>query len=229
MTRYAIYFAPDKTSKLWQLGSSAIGYDAQSGEDMAFPAHPVFAEEAAPGWTEEPRRYGFHATLKAPFSMVETKHEDELLEVARRFAATQMPFDLPKLVIKSLGSFIALVPETPSEELAKLAQACVRDFESFRAPLSEADLARRLQSPLTPRQIDYLRRYGYPYVFEEFRFHMTLSGALGEPERTKFATALGDIFAEIDQPIRFEAIAVYKQPSRAERFRVVERLKLTAS
>ena len=77
-----------------------------------------------------------------------------------------------------LGSFLALTPTMPEAELSAFAGLCVRAFEPFRAPLSDTDIERRRKSGLTPKQDGYLTGWGYPYIFDEFRFHMTLSNKL---------------------------------------------------
>src|SRR6202000_780688 len=50
----------------------------------------------------------------------------------------------------------------------------------LRARPSPDDLGRRLAAPLTERQRALLVEWGYPYVFDEFRFHMTLSNSLDD-------------------------------------------------
>ncbi len=225
MIRYAIYFCPASASRLWQLGSAAIGYDAATGEDVPFPTYPLYNDPQASSWTQEPRRYGFHATLKAPFELAQGQSEAGLLEAARAFASRKA-FEMPELLVRGLGHFIALVPANRSEALETIVADCVSAFEPFRAPLSDADMARRLKSPLTPRQIGYLKQYGYPYVFEDFRFHMTLSGAINEPVRRRMLSALGEIFAGIEQPVLFDGIALCRQENREGRFRVLERFGL---
>jgi len=54
----------------------------------------------------------------------------------------------------------------------------VRDLDGFRAPLGEAEIARRRGAGLTPAQEACLRDWGYPYVMDHFRFHITLTGKL---------------------------------------------------
>ena len=61
--RYAIYFAPAADHPLWRLGSAVIGYDARSGADLARPDALPWSADQGRKWTDEPRRYGFHATL----------------------------------------------------------------------------------------------------------------------------------------------------------------------
>ena len=66
--RYAIYYAPAPGSGLDRFGATLLGYDAFTGKDLPFPEDIL---QVAPDWrglTGDPRKYGFHATLKAPLS-----------------------------------------------------------------------------------------------------------------------------------------------------------------
>src|SRR5687767_2649966 len=181
--RYAIYHMPPAGAPLYRFGAAMVGYDAFAANDLD---HPPQALQAFGDWhalTADPRKYGFHATLKAPFLLADGTSEASLCKAFDRFAET--PREVPTIapVVRAIGSFIAVVPDSAVAPLAQLADACVTAFEPFRAPLTEYDRQRRLKSPLTPRQIEHLDRWGYPYVFEEFRFHMTLTGSLPAEKR----------------------------------------------
>jgi putative phosphonate metabolism protein len=226
--RYALYAAPPPDHRLWSFGSSVIGYDAAAACDVPFPSH---APCDSPGWTElteDPRRYGFHGTLKAPFALAAGTGEAELLEAAMLFAERRQAFVVPALTVALLGGFVALVPAEASASLAGLAADCVRDFDAFRAPLSEADRARRLKAPLTDRQVAQLDAWGYPYVFEDFRFHMTLTGSLPEDRREAVRSALAAAYAAIAAPFAVDALCVFRQDDRAGRFTVLARFPFEA-
>ena len=222
-TRYALYAAPPPDDPLWRFGSSVIGYDAALARDAAFPAGEPFGR---PDWaelTDDPRRYGFHGTLKAPFELAEDASEADLLEAAMIFAERRSAVVLPAMTVALLKSFIALVPAEPSDALATLAADCVRDLDAFRAPMSETDRARRLKAPLTERQIAQVDAFGYPYVFEDFRFHMTLTGSLPEPLRIPVREALAAAYAPLAAPVRVDALAVFRQDDRQSRFTILAR------
>lgn len=221
--RYAIYFLPAPDTALWRFGASVLGYDAYRAADVRHPEHPLFRSASLPQWVAEPQRYGFHATLKAPFELAERTSEAELREFARALASEQRTFTVPSLRIAALSRFVALLPAVPSPGLNDLASACVRHFEPLRKPLSEADRQRRLAAKLTPRQTEYLERWGYPYVLEEFRYHMTLTGPLAQHELADAETALAELWAPIAGPLRVDAITLVAQPSREARFAVLER------
>ena len=228
--RYAIYHAPAPASELDRFGAELLGYDAFSGQELPFPDG---ATQMAQDWrelTSDPRKYGFHATLKAPFSLVEGKTEAELFAACAAFAAT--PRSIPRFtpVVGSISGFIAVIPAEPPQELLKLAADCVREFDCFRALLTEADRARRNPSQLTPAQREYLDHWGYPYVMEEFRFHMTLTGRLSGERREPILAMLKERFAALElATLAIDRIAVFRQDNAASRFRIVGQWELRAA
>jgi putative phosphonate metabolism protein len=220
--RYAIYYAAAQASDLDRFGAQLLGYDAFGCHDLPFPADVL---QAAPDWREltaDPRKYGFHATLKAPFTLAPDKTEAELLAACSAFAATPRTIPVITPVVGSISGFIAVIPAEPPSELIQLAADCVTDFDSFRAPLTEADRARRNPSRLTPAQREHLDRWGYPYVMDDFRFHMTLTGRLGSARREGVLAMLQARFSKLDlATLAIDRIAVFRQESAASRFRIV--------
>lgn len=180
--RYAIYFVPAAETALYRFGSAVLGYDAYTGDDVPFPA------TAAPDWPDrirEPRVYGFHATLKPPFRLADGASFAELATAFDAFAKSQSAIDVGPLQVRAIGAFIALMPVAPCPALDALAAACVRHFDCFRAPMNGQERERRLAASLTQRQTHNLERWGYPYVFDDFRFHMTLTGPLADDARAR--------------------------------------------
>ena len=219
--RYALYFMPAVASPLWRFGCRVIGYDAAD----ATPPEPFgpLGGAAEAGAFAEPARYGFHATLKAPFELAPGRSEAELAAAATRFAARRSTLPIGTLKVARLERFIALVPVAAPPALEDLAGAVVRDFDSFRAPLSAADRERRLQAPLSPAEIAHLDRWGYPYVFEDFRFHMTLSGPLRPNRIEALCEMLAGLYAPIDTPVAVDGFAIFKQAGRQQPFKVLQR------
>jgi putative phosphonate metabolism protein len=220
--RYAIYYAPDADSDLNRFGAELLGYDAASGTDVAFPAE-ICAE--APDWAEltsDPRKYGFHGTLKAPFPLANGRTEAELIAACEAFAATSRAIPVITPVVRGISGFIAVVPDAPSTDLGALAQDCVEAFDGFRAPMTPEDRARRKPEALTARQVEQLDRFGYPYVRDDFRFHMTLTGRLS-PERAEPVLAmLQTRFAVLKlEALRIDRIALFRQDDKASRFRII--------
>ncbi|MFZ5720695.1 MAG: DUF1045 domain-containing protein [Pseudomonadota bacterium] len=227
--RYAIYYAPPADSVLWAKASAWLGRDAASGAELPRPVPAGLEDLDLAALTADPRHYGFHATLKAPFALAPRANADGLLAAAAAFAARMRAFEAP-IAPAALGRFLAFRLQAGEAEMQALHAACVQDFEPFRAPLSPADLDRRRRVPLTPEQDARLVAWGYPYVFEDFRFHMTLTGAIAdEALRDRVLAALQNHFATETGPHRFDAISVFRQTTREAPFEVLERFPFAAA
>ncbi|MCH2075521.1 MAG: DUF1045 domain-containing protein [Rhodobacteraceae bacterium] len=173
-TRFALYYtAPG--SELAQRGAAWLGWDIANGHSIAPTAGPSDA-------VATPRKYGFHGTLKPPFRLAPDKEPAALAVAAREIANSFAAFDIPALQVTTLGSFFALTAE-PNAPLAALAAACVTRTDDFRAPPTDAELERRRARRLTAPQETLLAKWGYPYVLEAFRFHLTLTGRTEKAER----------------------------------------------
>ena len=219
--RYALYFAPSQDDPLTDLASRWLGRDAFTGETFTASEIGDLSAEERLATTEEPRRYGFHATLKAPFELASSVTEKDLLEVAAQFAAKTPAFVLPELVLGQLGRFFALVPGDIYPALQSFAADVVRSFEPFRAALSEADIARRKPEQLDEAHRANLLRWGYPYVMDQFRFHMTLTGQVAPERQEATASVLRDIFADhIGRPLSISGLAVFVEETRGAPFTV---------
>jgi putative phosphonate metabolism protein len=227
--RYAVYLAPAPDSALWRFGSRVLGRDAATGEAVHGFAPAGLSSEAWRALTAEPRRYGFHATLKAPFRLKHGFDREPLEEAVARIAASTDAFDLGPLEVVALtfagGAFVALTPVRAPPALRELEARAVRDLDAFRAPPTDAELKRRKPERLTPRQRHYLNAWGYPYVLDEFRLHFTLTGAVAP---------LGDVLARLDESFtasvssnefRVDALALFVQEEGAD-FHVVKRFCL---
>lgn len=228
--RHAIYYAPDSRSARWRFGSSVIGYDAVSGTDVPFLTTAGMSTAEWSGLTAEPRQYGFHATLKAPFYLADGCDDAHLLDRAAAFAATHAAIELEGLQVSALSRFIALTPIGDVDKLMTLASAVVEAFDDLRAPLTDRERVRRLSSPLKASQVAHLDRYGYPYVHEEFRFHMTLTGPVSRDKVEALRAHLADIYAVSAVPatVQIDALTLFRQDNRASRFRIIGRLPLAA-
>ncbi len=227
--RYAIYFVTARGDTLDRFGAELLGYDAWTGEDLPFPPD---VDKAEPNWcklTADPRKYGFHATLKAPFALAEGKAETDLRAACAAFAEKPQSIPLIVPVVDAISGFIAVIPKERSIELEQLAAGCVIALDAFRAPLTADDRARRNPDRLTQRQRDYLDRWGYPYVMEEFRFHMTLTGRIDQPMRERVVSMLRRRFAATGlEMLAIDAIALFRQDDAESRFRIIDRWQLRA-
>ena len=108
--RYAIYYAPPVDSPWWLAGSHWLGRCAATGNVLGQPRVPGFSPEAFAAVTAAPRRYGWHATLKAPFALAEGAYLKQLFAVLDDLAGALSAFDMPTLRVKRLDDFLALVP-----------------------------------------------------------------------------------------------------------------------
>jgi putative phosphonate metabolism protein len=227
--RYAIYHTAAQGSDLDRFGARHLGYDAWTGDDLPFPAGVV---ERIADWhelTQDPRRYGFHATLKAPMALTDARGERELVTACAEFANTPRRVPIIRPVVQSISGFIAVTPAEPSPDLQQFAADCVAAFDGFRAPITAEDRARRNPSRLTARQCDYLDRWGYPYVMDEFRFHMTLTGRLDAARREPVLALLQNGFAQLRiERLAIDRIALFKQADAASRFRIIAQWQLRA-
>lgn len=226
--RYAVYLAPPADGALWRFGSAVLGYDAETGAAMDAPDIAGFDAEAWRAATAEPRRYGFHGTLKAPFRLADGVSADDLAQAVARCAAGHHAFEMPPLEVRAIGAFVALVPAVPAPKLDDLARSAVLELDGLRAPLSASEIARRRPDRLSARQLGYLEAHGYPYVLDEYRFHMTLTGPLPEPERGHALNALSDAFAAsgAEVPADVTDVALYAEEPGAPGFRLVRRFPL---
>jgi putative phosphonate metabolism protein len=208
--RYAIYWAPPRAHALWCDGCAWLGRDPETGERMAPPLPEGLTPERHAALTAEPARYGWHGTLKPPFRLAQGESEAGLDAAIRAFAAAQAPFEVPRLTVRPLSGFLAVVPAERSAALDALAAACVLSFDPFRAPPAPCEVARRQRAGLSPAQEANLARWGYPYVMEEFRFHLTLTGRLPVDEVGPLGKLLAAHFAgALAGPVRFDEVALY--------------------
>ncbi|MFQ8430148.1 DUF1045 domain-containing protein [Amaricoccus sp. W119] len=225
--RWAVYCAPKMSSALARFGADWLGWDAQAGrarDGLVIQGLPALREEI----TAAPRKYGFHGTLKPPFVLAEGREPAELDAELTTLVRDFEPFDLP-LTPGALGDFLALVPSGPVPELDRLATACVTWLDGFRAPPSPSEIARRRPRLLTARQRANLETWGYPYVLDDFRFHMTLSGPLPEAEREATARALAPKLAEaLAKPNRVEDICLFGEDLNGL-FHLLKRFPLSAA
>ncbi|WP_319529310.1 DUF1045 domain-containing protein [uncultured Cohaesibacter sp.] len=220
MPRYALYFVPLSGNPLNEAAAHWLGRDVFSGAPIARPS-PVAGvdDETFESLTKSPRRYGFHGTLKAPFELAEGKSIEELADAVESYAATMTAFALPKFRVGQLGPFFALLPEERSDALAELAGDLVKTFDPFRAPLSDVDIARRNPEKLSESQRANLMTWGYPYVLEDFRFHMTLTDPVSDDLAGAFLEAASEHFAPYLADVQLvNALSLFVEAERGAPF-----------
>jgi hypothetical protein len=220
--RVALYYAPAVDDPLFALSSSWLGRDPQTNAACPQPALANIAD-----LTGEPRQYGFHATLKPPMRLVPGTSWDALLDEIHGVAVSVPAFELPALAVADVFGFLALRETVPSPELQALSDACVAGIDRFRAPPPQAELHRRRRHALTPAQEANLGRWGYPYVFATWFFHMTLTRRLSAGERAVVLPAAEAYFAGALAMKRWVTeICLFVQPAEDAPFTIAERVAL---
>ncbi len=226
-SRYGIYFAPAPGALLHELGSRWLGRDAITGESLDPELRANLTHDFWCHATLSPRRYGFHATLKPPFRLAESACFEDLQSALHKFAAAHSAFIAPPLAVNGLGRFLALTLMEPCEQFANLAADCVSEFDRFRAPATEEELAQRLHDKLSLREREHVLRWGYPYVFDTWKFHMSLTGSLPAHHLPPLEQHLSERFCAVSrQPLPVDAICIFHEPHPGAPFRIVERATL---
>ncbi len=227
MTRYALYFAPGSESPWWQAGCEWLGRDPETAEVLAQTTIDGMAVDVQQQLTRDARRYGFHATLKAPFRLQDGKTLAELKQQLAEFSEQQSSFYLPPLSVQWIGNFLALQPTGDSSALNELAFNCVKYFDHFRAPMTQAELARRQQHGLNERQLELLQRWGYPYTAGEFRFHMTLTDRLEADDHASLLQAAAMRHFQLECELHVDGIALFAESQSGADFQLIERFSFT--
>lgn len=227
MVRYAIYLVPPRDSLLWQAGTTWLGRDPETGAQSDTPAVPGYTSTRLRQLTTAARRYGFHATLKAPFRLAVGCTPLQLRQALAAFCGMQIPFNLPPLQMAMLDGFIVLCPQAPCARLEELAFHCVRALDPFRAPPTPDELARRRTAGLTTAQEAALTHYGYPYVGDTFRFHMTLTDRLDAADRERLLPVLTQWFEPaLGESVQVKELALFGEPAPQAPLQLLERFAL---
>jgi len=220
--RAAIYYCPREVEPLFVAGSTWLGRDASRGVAVAQPAFEGIEE-----LTAEAAGYGFHATLKPPMRLANECTWDDLVAATRALAGRFAPFELPSLAVTDLHGFLALRETAFCPSLQALADACVEELDHFRAPPSEAELARRRRAKLTEAQDVMLVRFGYPYVLDTWFFHMTLTRRLSPVEHETWRPRVEQFFAAATSGRQIVAdICLFTQAESGAPFVISERMAL---
>jgi putative phosphonate metabolism protein len=223
--RFALYYAPPRESAWWQAGCSWLGRDPETDDALAPPPWLAGLSQPLETLTVAPRRYGWHGTLVPPFRLAPGVAPEALVAAAQQWAQRQARFAV-NVEAATLGRFVALRPADEAGETAlrELAGDALRALGSLRAPQTGAELAKRLDAPLTARQRAYVEEWGYPYVFEEFRFHMTLSDSLNEaPTRAQLVETWNTRMRDAG-PLPVDGAALFVEPEPGAPFALWRRL-----
>lgn len=217
--RFAIYYAPDRGSALWRKSAEWLGRDAAAQTFLKQPAFKKIPDDEFVEATRSPRRYGFHATLKPPMRLAAGVDFRRLQAVARALAARLAATSIGRLEIKLIDGFLALAPKKQTMALSQLAADCVDYFEPLRAPLEIEERLVRMSAGLNDTQVQMLDQYGYPYVKDEFRMHLTLTGRLQKSQQEVFIAAAKKWFGPtLDEDYALNALSIYHEPQAGKPF-----------
>jgi len=220
--RFAIYFIPDHI-ELANLGASWLGWDIITGQNVRQIELNDFDVKK---FTEQPKKYGFHATVKAPFRMKGSKTSTELVSTFDEFAEICSPVVLEGLEVKKLGDFLALRPVGSEAELNSLVANVVEHFDCFRAPLTQKEIAKRRRIKLTNIQKALMKKWGYPFVMSEFQFHITLTGPLSQNDAHTAHSAVESLFGDIiKEPFKVNSLCLAGEDENG-RFHLIKRFEL---
>ena len=233
-SRYAVYFAPDRYSPWRSFGAHWLGRDEHDSGVLPQPLVEGISPNELERITQEPRRYGFHATLKAPFRLADGHDETRLMSRLGALARQLKPVALSPLKVTTLGAFVALTPHVAGNQLPAdlqaLAAACVTEIDDLRAPLTQQELARRRSTALDARQTELLNLYGYPHVLERFRLHMTLTGPVEAPVAQQVMRAVAPKIAQLNAntPLWLDRLCLFVERQPGAPFHRIIDLKLSA-
>jgi len=224
--RYGIYYVPASDTPLAEFGSAILGYDLERATERERLNVPGLAEGQLARLTSRARRYGFHATLKAPFALLADRSRIDVLKLAADIADRCHAVEISGLEVAMLGRFVALTPPRPCPELNALAAAFVEGLDLLRA-VKARDEAKWPPAKLSSRQSELLDAWGYPYVFDQYRFHMTLT----DPIPAQLAGAVRDALRRaaagvIGKPLIIDAVVVVEETEPTAPFRGIARLRL---
>jgi 2'-5' RNA ligase len=199
--RYAVYDLPDR-EQFAESGARWLGWNVAAGRPAEQPAFDDIRSI-----TETPRKYGFHATLKPPFRLADGYDLDTLSAALETLASSTSAAFCSGLQISALGKFLAITPEGDTQSINNLAFHCVKSLDGFRAPLNENEMARRRRAALSQRQEELLTEWGYPYVAEEFNYHITLSGVLEKDKQHEWREHARQYF-KLPSPYEIKSLAL---------------------
>jgi hypothetical protein len=229
--RYALYLTPPSDSDLWRFGCDVIGRDALSGASSEGFSLEGYSRDSWRILTSDPRRYGFHATLKAPFPLRLDLDVADLYDRVAEFARKHSPFNAGELKVGFVKAgrglaFVALKPEGALKDLRSFEAGVVRSLDKLRAPLVESGREYQGSERLTPRQAYYLHAWGYPYVLDEFDPHFTLTSAIPDADRVARLLEWEFGLRVPSHALQVDALTLFGQSERGGDFKILHRFPL---
>lgn len=179
--RVAIYFLPKKNSSLENFGKNLLGRDINKKRKISLTRRQKYFInrrftyfDELKDYCEKPAKYGFHATLKAPFRLKRNVKTKDFYDVISHIAAQHSRFKIKGLKIVYRKKFTFITSRKEIKSLINLENDLVKHLDTFRAELNKTEIKKRNPDSLTFKQNKYLKEWGYPFVLDQFKFHMTL-------------------------------------------------------
>ena len=221
--RYAVYFSPGESDPWWHAGCSWLGRCARTGLDRAQPIIDGVGADQLAVFTQAPRRYGWHATLKAPFALLAGQTLADLQLELSAVASQHRAFQLPRLKVAHMDGFLGLVIEGDDQPVQHIGAHCVTALHPFAAPLPPAEVVRRRGAGLSERQEQMLHTWGYPHVLDQFRFHMSLTGSLQAASAAEVGALQAGAMRHFESlpPVRFDSLSLFVETAPGAPFRWV--------
>jgi len=225
-SRYAVYYSPSEGSALFKFGASWLGWDTIKAKKVARPIFENLSFEITE-ITEFQSRYGFHGTLKPPFALVKNRSLFELKHALSKLVGTIRQFEIPEMSLKVVDGFVALVPKVKNDRIGFLANKCVEYLDNFRELESIEEIEKRRAVELSSSQEYNLKKWGYPYVMNDFKFHLTLSGKL----KLEVANAVieflnSELQCVLNSPFPVDAICLFGERASDQKFQLIKRFPL---
>ena len=159
--------------------------------------------------------YGVHLTIKAPFYLSHLYHEEDLIKEFEKFKSKNL-FDL------SLTYNISTISEFRNNFIAKIefsenfifnCNDTMRFFDLYRKTLNsnEAQLDLNRFGNLNEKQLIYYQIWGYPYMFEEGKPHISIID-----KNSGFEPSLKDF-----NQVKFKSVSLVRQNKYLEKFEVL--------
>ncbi|ASY63917.1 protein RcsF [Sinorhizobium sojae CCBAU 05684] len=192
-----------------------------SGEPVEFPSIGALSVSEIAFHTAVPRRFGFHATIMAPFHLAPETDEVQLLKALMHFTTVEAPLTVERMELARIGQCWGLAPQVHCHSVHLLAARVVQAFDRFRAPLSEEEVERTDPDRLTAPQFANLHRWGDPFVMDEYRFNLKLTGPLNAAAERRLETPLRGLFEpRLAEPLVVDSLALFVEQDAGAPLRV---------
>ncbi len=225
-SRYAIYYVPPESDHLTKFAASWFGWDVYQGIRVNYSELSNLNYDIKE-ITKKPCKYGLHGTLKAPFSLAKDRTIDELRLSLSRLSSSIKKFEIPFISLRKISGFIAIVPTTQNKKLNFLAKKCLQELDCFREVESLEILNKRRSVELSSSMKQNLLKWGYPYVLNDFQFHLTMTSKLApKVSENVFSVLSSELSSVLNSPLVISKICLFGESKIHGKFKVIEEFSL---